>query len=35
MTVGGNYAIDVTADKSSEFTLEIRASDQLPFETGQ
>jgi serine/threonine protein kinase len=35
MTVGGNYAIDVTADKSSEFTLEIRASEQLPIESGQ
>ena len=30
LPVGGDYAIDVVADQQSEFTLEIRASAQIP-----
>ena len=32
LPVGGDYAIDVTSSQAAEFTLEIRASDQVPAE---
>ncbi len=35
LPVGGDYAIDVSADQSSEFTIEIRTIAQLPVEPGQ
>jgi hypothetical protein len=35
LPVGGDYAIEVSADQSSEFTLAVQAFDQIPTEPGQ